>query len=285
MKKGARGKDVGGVCSFYVSVMHEGFLNQLQNVRRLLKKEIEELGLDSSSEPYIPILKAEYNPTFVGSILLYAAMDKLKANSQNKLEILGINLIDELLETQLSTAEVFFYLHIEEVLTRAMTMLIDLSLLYASDKQLFPQSMIQPIIDEFVDNTIKAVLPMRSRGGRERTVFSKEKEFPLLFEKLYPLWRDVKKAYKRIKKRPQSQFARRKRSERTEEEYIELLRKEMPQAADLPTDLLAKLSHPYEGEPKRLAVKHACRKLEIEGISYRKLERLISKNKRTVSNQ
>ena len=272
--------------SFYVPVLHEDFLNQLQNVRRLLKKEIEELGLDSSSEPYIPILKVEYNPNLVESVLLYIAMQNSKMNSQNELDILGITRIDDEMETRLAVAEVTFHLHIEEMLAHTITMLIDLSLLYASDERTLVQPMIQPIINKFVDNTIKAILPMREQGGSTKRPFDKEPEFLKLFKELYPLWRNVKKVYTRIKRRPQSKSPRRNPAKKSvseaEAEYIELLIKEIPQAAELPNDLLAKLPNSYDGEPKRLAITHACRELEITGIGYRTLERIISKNKQTL---
>jgi hypothetical protein len=264
--------------SLHIPVLHEDFLNEFQNARRVLRKELEKLGLDWSSEPDIPILRVEYLSILVRSVLLYTALHKLRLNSPQEVKEFGLDQIDDELENRLDMAEFFFHLELEHILSEAVTMLIDFSLLYANDKPI-NQKMIKPIVERFLQNTIYLWMPKRQRGGKESaTSVIKREMFQKRFKEVYPIWREAKKAYNRIKRRVLKRKPYRGKNEReATAEYIELLKKEVSGAANLPSDLLAKLHIAYEGEPKRLALLHTAKELGMSRYKYSTLEAFLKK--------
>ena len=222
----------------------------------------------------------------VRSVLLYTALHKLKIDSSEEVKELGLDQIYEELEKRLDKAEFFFHLDLEQILSEAVTMLIDFSLLYASDKPI-TQKMIKPIVKKFLQNTIYVWMTKRQRGGKESATSAIKREmFQKRFKEVYPIWREAKKAYNRMKRRLIKRKPYRGKSEgEVTAEYIELLKKEVSGAANLPSDLLAKLHIAYEGEPKRLALLHTAKEFGITRYKYSTLESFLKKTQAHPGNQ
>jgi hypothetical protein len=265
------------LASFDVLILHEDFLNELPNSQQFFKPELEELGLYDNSEPYLPILKVQYNPSQIGTVLFNVVLHRLNRGPKYNMDDI---VVDDNVDKQLDVAEVFFHINLEEMLTQAITLLIDLALLYSNHQKTLTKPMVQPYMKAFEANTIYSFLPMRSRGGKEKaSSHINREELSARVDELRDLWREVKKAYHRNEHRLAK--AKSYSGQGLIKATIEATKKEIPQAAKLPGDLLAKLSltKAQETAPRHLAVEQAKREFGLK-LKYRTIERIISKTKK-----